>query len=146
MNDTFEKFLTKQTGYKSNKCKCNECRKQCRTPCLGTPDDILRLIGEGYISQLSETLWCVGMLTGHLKEPVRMVQPTKMENGCIFFKDGLCELHDLGLKPTEGRFSNHAIPKRKQKVSNMLSWNVAMEWLAVKNRPTILKIFLLMPN
>jgi hypothetical protein len=27
---------------------------------------------------------------------------------CVLFRDGLCELHSLGLKPIEGRIAHHA--------------------------------------
>lgn len=140
--EIFEKHLSQITGYKPCQCQCNECIKQCmKTPCLGTPDDILKLIDAGYKDYLNFTLWAVGMLTGHINYPIPMVQAIYNDRGCVFFRNSLCVLHDLGLKPTEGRFSYHSIPKTKQSLNDTLSWNIAMEWLDSKNILTILKIF-----
>lgn len=79
----------------------------CKTPCLGTPADIEKLIEEGFADRLATTIWAVGILYGTHKEPVRMIQPIQEDNGyCTFYKDGLCSLHDLGLKPTEGALAH----------------------------------------
>lgn len=42
---------------------------------------------------------------GVINRPIPMVQPLfNEETGyCVFFKDGLCELHDKKLKPIEGK-------------------------------------------
>ena len=58
--------IIRKTGRKPVSCKCDKCRNQCRTPCLGTPDDILRLIEAGYRSRLVPTLWGVGLVMGRL--------------------------------------------------------------------------------
>ena len=101
-------LIIRKTGRKPVSCKCDKCRNQCRTPCLGTPDDILRLIEAGYRSRLVPTLWGVGLVMGRLPYAVPMVQAIREDNGfCTFYHNGLCELHDLGLKPTEGRLSHH---------------------------------------
>lgn len=43
--------------------------------------------------------------------------------GCTFqTSDGLCELHALGLKPTEGRISWHGYK------GNQLHWRMAKSW------------------
>lgn len=37
------------------------------------------------------------------EKPIAMIQPTEKDGWCAFRQpDGLCELHDRGLKPTEG--------------------------------------------
>lgn len=37
------------------------------------------------------------------EKPIEMIQPIVKDGWCAFRRpDGLCELHDLGLKPTEG--------------------------------------------
>ena len=80
----------------------------CKTPCLGTPEDIMKLMEAGFSDRLAPTLWAVGVLYGTHKEPVKMMQPILDEETgyCTFFKDGLCTLHDLGLKPTEGAMAH----------------------------------------
>ena len=126
--------IMRKTGRKPIECKCQKCKQQCKTPCLGTPEDILRLIKAGYKERLAITHWWVGIARGKLDFPVIMIQARQEENGyCTFFRDGLCELHDLGLKPTEGRLSHHSITKENFKFGKSLSWNVAKEWMDVRN-------------
>ena len=124
----------RKTGRRPIECKCQKCKQQCKTPCLGTPEDILRLIKAGYKERLAITHWWVGIARGKLDFPVIMIQARQEENGyCTFFRDGLCELHDLGLKPTEGRLSHHSITKENFKFGKSLSWNVAKEWMDMRN-------------
>lgn len=74
--------------------------------CLGTPKDITNLIRAGYTNRLANTLWRAGEKDGI--PPLTMIQARKEAHGCTFLtKDGLCELHDKGLKPTEGRLAHH---------------------------------------
>ena len=126
--------IMRKTGRRPIECKCQKCKQQCKTPCLGTPEDILRLIKAGYKERLAITHWWVGIARGKLDFPVIMIQARQEENGyCTFFHDGLCELHDWGLKPTEGRLSHHSITKENFKFGKSLSWNVAKEWMDMRN-------------
>ncbi len=136
------KRIVRKTGRKPSACKCEMCKNQCRTPCLGTPEDILRLIDAGYKDRLKPTMWLTGMALGKLPYPIPMVQAEVMENGWCTFRrdDGLCELHDLGLKPTEGRLSHHSLTKENYSFSKGLSYNVAKEWLEAKNQDLITEI------
>ena len=139
METLFQKIIRK-TGRKPISCKCQDCKKQCVTPCLGTPEDIERIIDAGYADKLAITDWAVGMLLGRMKEPIVMVQAIQTEKGCTFFENGLCLLHDKGLKPTEGKLSHHSTKLENYKFSKSLSYNVAKEWLDINNAPTILRI------
>ena len=77
-----------------------------RMPCIGTPQDILNLANNGYSQNLAATMWAVG--ANDLGWPViPMVQIEQLpDGGCPFFIDNLCALHDIGLKPTEGRLAS----------------------------------------
>ncbi|MDR2915753.1 MAG: hypothetical protein LBV74_13115 [Tannerella sp.] len=150
MNDASDMETFKQimhnTGRRRSECQCGRCKDQCRTPCLGTPGDILRLIDKGYAGKLAISCWMVGMAVGKLSIPIPMVQARRTENGCIFFRDGLCELHDLGLKPTEGKLSHH-VPKPENFIFEFsLVWNVAREWIRPANLEKILKVFVIMSD
>lgn len=136
--------IIRKTGCKPVSCRCAKCKEQCRTPCLGTPEDILRLINAGYKERLAPTLWGVGLLLGRLPYAVPMVQAQQINGYCIFFRNGMCELHDAGLKPTEGRLSHHIITKANLKFGSSLSWNVAREWLEERNGTVIKEIIRLM--
>lgn len=81
------------------------------------------------------------MMRGAVKRPVYMVQAINTDTGCIFFHDGLCELHDKGLKPTEGRLSHHSMTLENFTFRKSLSWNIAKEWLDINNADQVLRIF-----
>lgn len=141
MGESILQKIIRKTGRKPSNCKCLTCRNQCHTPCLGTPDDILRLIEVGYQDKLAVTYWCVGMFLGCLNYPIVMVQAVTTEEGwCVFYHDGLCELHNKGLKPTEGRLSHHSISKENYSFNKSLAYHVAKEWLEERNLPVIEKI------
>ena len=141
MIDKITRKIIQKTGRKPIECKCAQCRNQCRTPCLGTPKDILNLIRAGHKDKLSRTEWLVGMILGKLEVSISMVQLIQTNEGyCICFKEGLCELHDRGLKPTEGRLSHHTITAENYKFSKMLSWNVAREWISKENEAVVEEI------
>ncbi len=134
--------VIRKSGRKPIACKCAQCKDQCRTPCLGTPEDILRLIKAGYGDKLKPTLWYVGVVLGRLKYPIPMIQAVQTDEGwCIFRNDdGLCSLHDLGLKPTEGKLSHHSITPENFSFSKSLSYNVAKEWMGKENNELITEI------
>ena len=133
--------IVRKSGRKPSVCRCVTCQNQCKTPCLGTPEDILRLIDAGYGDKLKPTLWLVGMALGRLDYPIPMIQATQTSEGwCIFFKDGLCELHDLGLKPTEGKLSHHTLTDENYSFSKGLSYQVAKEWLNKAHNEIITEI------
>lgn len=133
--------IIRKTGRKPCECRCNLCKQQCHTPCLGTPQDIERLIEAGYADQLDITFWCAGMVMGIVNSPVPMVQAITKGEFCIFYHNGLCDLHDKGLKPTEGKLSHHSIRIDNFKSSKSIAWNVAKEWLDKDNLEVIEKIF-----
>lgn len=129
---TFSK-IARKSGRKPTECKCEKCKSQCRTLCLGTPEDIMKLIEAGYEDRLAPTSWHVGMLLGVHDRPIEMVQARIEDNGwCTFYHDGLCELHDKGLKPTEGRLSHHSINLDNFVPRKSLAWLVAKEWIKLE--------------
>src|ERR1035437_8461921 len=98
METTFEKIIRK-TRMKPISCKCNLCKKQCAHPCLGTPEDMVKIIEAGFKDYL----------THDEIEGKKFLRPKRDElnDCCVFFENRLCKLHDLGLKPTVGKLSHH---------------------------------------
>ena len=143
-NESPTQRIIRRTGRKPIQCKCKLCQQQCHTNCLGTPQDILRLIKAGYADRLAPTEWWAGMVMGCTDHPVVMVQPTNDGEWCTFFHDGLCELHNKGLKPTEGKLSHHSMKVDNWTPRKSISWNVAKEWEDVRNSSTIKEIANLM--
>lgn len=140
METTFQKIMRK-TGRKPVQCKCQDCKRQCKTPCLGTPEDVEKLIEAGYINRLGVYDWDFGRMFGSIDRSIEMVQAKQNATGCTFFKDGLCELHESGLKPTEGKLSHHSTSLATFKFSKSVSWNVAKEWISPENEETVERIF-----
>lgn len=132
--------IIRKTGRKPVQCKCKLCQQQCHTPCLGTPQDILRLVEAGYTDRLAASEWAAGILMGITDHSITMVQAIQEGDYCTFFHDGLCELHDKGLKPTEGKLSHHSIAPDNWTPKKSLSWNVAKEWEREDNLPIIEQI------
>lgn len=120
--------IANRLGRKSVSCNCELCKAMCHTPCLGTPHDILALINAGYGDKLCFTEWAAGIVLGFTNKSIAMIQ-AKVESGwCIFYRDGKCELHDSGLKPTEGKLASHDVSFRELTPEYNLTYNVAKEW------------------
>lgn len=109
---------------------------QCTTsPCLGTPDDIEKIIDAGYANKILPTQWGAGILMRVCDFIVPMLQAKydETKGSCAFLNNGRCELHDLGLKPTEGKLSHHSISADNFDMRKSLAWNVAKEWINPHN-------------
>jgi hypothetical protein len=93
-------------------CDCPECRAMCtRRPCWPTPADAERLVAAGFGRRLMREWWfdhshekTVFLLTPALAGREGGESPVHPAGPCTFLTaDGLCELHAVGLKPSEGR-------------------------------------------
>lgn len=121
-------------------CSRSICKQQCHTPCLGTPDDIERIIDAGYADRLELTNWATGIFLGVINVAVPMIQPVAGKEYCAFFENGLCILHDKNLKPTEGRLSHHTVRKDNFNPVMSLALNVAKEWMMTDNMEVISRV------
>ena len=96
-------------------CSCERCQRMCEErPCWSTPKEASALIKAGYGDRLWLDFWAGGFGDDYLDD-VNILAPAAVGSEkayrpfwptgrCTFLTDeGLCELHDLGLKPTEGR-------------------------------------------
>lgn len=140
IRETSLQRVMRKTGRVPIQCKCSACKNQCRTPCLGTPEDIEKIIDAGYADRLALTQWAAGIFLGVINVPIPMIQPVAGKEYCAFLENGLCILHDKDLKPTEGRLSHHIIRKDNFNPSMSIAWNVAKEWLMPENREVISRV------
>lgn len=126
--------ISAMSGIQPSECSCGKCRDLCRTPCIGTPEDIERLIAAGYGDRLASTAWGVGMLAGLTDRPVMMLAPRREDNGWCTFRtsDGLCELHAKGLKPTEGRLASCRPKPIGWSLRKDFTWLTAKTWLPLQ--------------
>lgn len=89
----------------------------CTRPCWGTPSEIQKIIDSGLGNRLYSDYWSRNSDHGD----INMIQPAlkghesnnapfwpRNDHGCTFWKNGLCELHDSGMKPIEGRLAHHS--------------------------------------
>ena len=101
----------KKLSVVESECDCDKCSFMCHGPCCGTPEDMKKLIEHGYAKRLSCDDWEPKpyILKPSLKGYEGKTQPweTHSLKGCTFWKDGKCELHALGLKPTQGKLAHH---------------------------------------
>lgn len=118
---TFEK-ISRKTGMKPKECKCSLCKSQCQQPGWGTPEDMFKIIKAGFGKRLGRTV-----ING-----VQIVLPQKDSGYCTFYKDGLCELHDLGLKPTVCKLSHHSTEINKFNPKKSIAAFVFKEWKLTK--------------
>lgn len=130
--------IIQKTG-KPHSCSCNTCQNMCATvPCLGTPSNILQLINNGLVGRLGATRFAAFINYG--KPIVDMVQAKRIHgHGCTFFKNGLCELHDQGLKPIEGQIASCKV--RTSDIEKHPSYVVSQTWLDPRNLKTITLVF-----
>jgi len=98
-------------------CDCSKCQNACTAPCCGTPQDFINLMKAGYAERLMLDDWPDGniMLKPALKGHEGCYAPweTRTKEGCTFWKEGKCELHDLKLKPTQGKLYIHSLTEEQ---------------------------------
>jgi|SRR5580692_957370 hypothetical protein len=96
-----------------SECSCVKCSFMCQAPCCGTPDDIELLIEKGYANRLmfDDLPGGENMIKPALKGHEGKMSPwnTFSREGCTFWSDGKCELHTLGLKPSQGKLCHHSL-------------------------------------
>lgn len=133
--------IKQTTGTVETSCTCSQCKNHCRrVPCVGTPDDIVRLINAGFIHKLAATLWMAGLSSGIPVTQIISPLYNKQKRSCEFFTtDGLCELHTLGLKPTEGKLASHNA-RIVSNVNDHPGFYVASKWRLPQNKLLIKKL------
>ena len=96
--------------FKDTSCKCKECVDMCKNnrPCWGTPEEIKAIINNGYGDRLMLDYAAEGGVEYFVLCPAlvgyeQTSAPTWPVGACAFFRDNLCELHQMNLKPAEGR-------------------------------------------
>lgn len=118
-------------------CKCNLCKLQCAQPCWGTPEDMQNIIDAGFMKR------CMVQVYGEIMFVTPLMDNEK--KSCTFFTNGLCELHDSGLKPTVGKLSHHSTTMEGFKPNKSIAKFVLDEWKKV-NPNDIPNMFNIEPN
>lgn len=96
---------------KNNKseCSCDRCVSMCKTtPCIPTPSDVAMLIKKGYKRYLTPAVLGAPEVIKITGRPISIIMPRFNKNtGCVFLENNRCVLHNLGLKPSEGKIAHH---------------------------------------
>lgn len=137
MNDA--ELIAEITPAKPSQCDCLDCQHLCTvTPCIGTPEDIARLLTQGLRPLLVRTLWLAGLPIGI--PGIEMVQINARPCGaCPLLADGRCIIHPI--KPTGGRLASH-VPSRLDQNPDTA---VALTWTAPHNRQLVEMLLSLFP-
>jgi len=109
-------------------CACDKCKSMCSTSvCVPTPKEARELIRLGYASRLGVYKCSPIDDSSSFIAPATVGREGEVLNKttsgpCTFHKDGLCELHDKGLKPFEGRIAHHDRPWLEVRLQALKHW------------------------
>lgn len=145
INEKINPLLT----IKETECACSRCQAMCKRPCFGTPEDIEKLIEAGYGNRLCVDWHCgldkyanITILAPALKGHEGKKAPLfpMSDEGCTFFKEGKCELHDKKLKPTQGRLAHHSYkPTENEPSGGVIGANCSEAWKSDKGKALVEK-------
>ena len=124
--EDFSQIMSKTGSIAS--CFCKTCQGMCKkVPCIGTPDEMEKIIDAGFASKLmiqdfvGTNVLCPAAVGNEMST-------RDYNNGKCSFQDsnGLCVLHDLGLKPYEGRMAYHCNTKVQKETDTR--WDTVKLW------------------
>jgi hypothetical protein len=107
-----EELKAKADHRSKDSCTCQTCVDMCkRRPCWPTPEEARQLIDKGYGQRLMRDWYCCEeedsdhfyLLCPAIVDYEGEDSPFWPFGMCTFLKYERCELHDLGLKPGEGK-------------------------------------------
>lgn len=114
-------------------CNCQECIEMCKDrPCWGTPAEVKRIIKCGFEKRLMLDYWIgdgpnnadIFILSPAIKSYETKPAPFWPKGTCTFLiNNGKCEIHDLKLKPLEGRIANHRYSQKSLHKKVAMTWN-----------------------
>ena len=125
--EQYRAYAAELTSFKQSECDCKTCRGLCSmVPCMGTPQDIKAIIDAGRGHILTRK-WHLGSCC-HGMPPldIVMVRNVVIGSGCSQFDGEHCAIHHTGLKPSEGKFANHA-------ETHSSFWAIASMWFLEEN-------------
>jgi hypothetical protein len=122
-------------------CDCEICRSYCIRPGWWTIEQASIAIDEGYDAKMMLEIapdFSFAVLSPAFKGCEGQIAVNEFaKNGCIFFSDGLCELHETSFQPLECKVCHHSSPGKGPKIHYELEkqWNtpqgidVVIKWM-----------------
>ncbi len=122
--------------YEETECSCKCCIEMCMRPCWPLPEEAEKMIKAGLANKLWLDYW------GDADDKIFIVGPAAVGyegkdapfwpiGKCTFLKEDLCEIHNSGFKPFEGRVSDC-----KKNLPD-LHGDVAQTWNSEKGREVV---------
>lgn len=118
-------------------CTCDKCQALCRRPCWPTPAEARQLVTAGHGPQLMLAWWSrpaepggeILILSPAVPGHQGFYAPApedwecdEADRHCIMqTPEGLCRLHDAGLKPLEGRLASGCAPYQGRRVRHAIA-------------------------
>jgi hypothetical protein len=109
-------------------CTCPTCVAMCRChPCAPTVNEARLLIKNGYAKRLMLKIWAsrddphfaiVGLCPAIVGFECGVDPMKSYLAPCTFLKNDRCELHNLGLKPSEGKFATHDTTPAEEEIND----------------------------
>lgn len=137
LKDKLEEILGRMTRDTEASHTPELCRQ---VPCLGTPDDMARLIRTGYGDMLCRSL-VVGIERGtktSAQHHLPIVQLRHNDGGCVMFQRGECLLRHAGLTPIQGRIHNAAGEILDRDMKHLVILRIVSAWADPQNMETAL--------
>lgn len=112
----------------------------CHAPCCGTVEDIEALMDAGYGKRLMFDDWPDSRVDEVIKPSLKFFEgqraPWDVSTalGCTFWRNGKCELHDSGLKPSQGKLALHG---QSHKITEEIADFVCASWKTPKGKEVI---------
>lgn len=106
-----------------------------QSPCFPTPAEARRLIEEGLSDNLMMTYWVAPD-----NVPYALLAPVFVDDYHCIFHDlttGLCQLHQQGLKPIEGRLAHHTYGDNDLRQAVCETWNSLFGLRVIQTTPGI---------
>lgn len=133
MKESLIEKIMRQTGCTLSEDGCEKFRAGCSSPCLGTPQDMLRLIEAGYGPNLEKFDWDEGLSSGAIDFAVPIVRIAPTKDGCPFRNKKRCMLEADDLKPTGGRLTAPMPQSAPCPFERSPDWNIVREWVLSEN-------------
>jgi len=109
------KEYAEKLGLLPQECACDKCKLMCHAPCCGSVEDFEKIVDAGFADRLMFDDLPSEPDGGDILKPAlkgyeggRAPWAVSALRGCTFWnKEGKCDLHDLGLKPIQGKLAIH---------------------------------------
>lgn len=123
----------------SESCSCEICISYCMQPGLWTVDEAEKAINAGLGDRMMLEIMTdlkFGILSpAYKKNESEFSQQIHSLNGCTFFKDNKCEIHNTENLPLECRFSHHS----RHGQGNQCHEDIMSEWKTTEGQELIKK-------